>query len=62
MPPTRIIVSDDSPGEKFTEILSSEQAEPVRARLPIEIHRGPQNGPYENFREPRAGWNGSSEL
>ncbi|MDM4764981.1 hypothetical protein [Pelomonas sp. SE-A7] len=60
--PGRIIVSDDSPNGEFGEILSSPAMAVARERLPIEIHRGPQAGAYENFLHLLKLWDSSTEL
>jgi hypothetical protein len=61
-PSTRVIVSDDSPNEEFSAVLQSEEMANVRARLNIEIHRGPQKGAYENFKHLVRLWKHSTPL
>lgn len=58
----RIIVSDDSPNGEFTEALQSPRYSTWVAQLPLEIHRGPRAGAYENFKQLVNLWGGSSEL
>jgi len=58
----RIIVSDDSPNGEFSEALRSPRYANWLAALPIEIHRGPRAGAYENFKHVVRLWGRSSEL
>lgn len=58
----RIIVSDDSPGGEFRQILESPAMLVARERLPIEIHEGPRVGAYENFLHLLKLWDNSTEL
>lgn len=61
-PCQRIIVSDDSPGGEFSELLASPAMAGLRARLPIEIHQGPRAGAYENFLHLVRLWGGATEF
>jgi hypothetical protein len=58
----RIIVSDDSPNGEFSEALRSPRYAQWVAALPLEIHRGPRAGAYENFKHLVKLWGGSGEL
>lgn len=58
----RIIISDDSPNGEFAEALQSLRYSAWVAALPIEIHRGPRAGAYENFKHLVNLWGGASEL
>lgn len=49
-PSDKIVFSDDSPGGEFRQVLMSEPYAPLRHGLDIEIHDGPRNGAYENFK------------
>ena len=60
--PYRIIFSDDSPGGMFAERLLSDELEPLRAGLAIEVISGPRNGAFENFKHLVNVWGRESEL
>jgi hypothetical protein len=61
-PVGKIIISDDSPDGEFRRTLYSEPYAGLREGLDIEIHEGPRNGGYENFKHLVRLWNGRSEL
>lgn len=60
--PKRVIVSDDSPGGEFGELLRSPAMALAMRKLPIEIHQGPRAGAYENFKHLVRLWEGSTEY
>lgn len=60
--PKRVIVSDDSPGGEFGELLRSPAMALAMRKLPIEIHQGPRAGAYENFKHLVQLWDGSTEF
>lgn len=60
--PYRIIFSDDSPGGVFSERLLSDELQPFRAGLAIEVMPGPRNGAFENFKHLVNVWGRESEL
>lgn len=60
--PDRIIFSDDSPGEIFSQKLLSEDFKNLRNGLPIEIISGPHTGALDNFKYLLNFWNRESEL
>jgi hypothetical protein len=48
--PARVIVSDDSPEQTFTQLLESEPLKTQLIDLNIQVIKGPQRGGYNNFR------------
>lgn len=58
----RVIVSDDSPNGEFGAILRSDAMKLARDRLPIEIHRGPRTGAYQNMLHLLQLWDAGTEL
>lgn len=58
----RVIVSDDSPGGEFGQLLASPALAGLRGDLPIEIHPGPRNGAYENFKHLIQLWGDSTDF
>lgn len=58
----RIIISDDSPDGEFGRLLDSPALAGLRAGLPIEVHPGPRNGAYENFKHLIKLWGDSSDF
>lgn len=61
-PSSRIVISDDSPGGEFSALLESAPLRGLRQGLPIEVHQGPRNGAYENFKHLAGLWGSDSEL
>lgn len=60
--PKRVIVSDDSPGGAFSELLRSPAMALAMRKLPIEIHEGPRAGAYENFKYLVRLWDKSTDF
>lgn len=61
-PPDRIIVSDDNPTGRVSELLRSSELRSVTADLPLEVIAGPRRGAYANVRHLLSHWDGSSDL
>lgn len=60
--PDLIIVSDDSPGGAFRQVLESATIRPLLAGLNIFIAEGPRTGAYENLKHLMGLWNNSTDL
>ncbi len=60
--PELIIVSDDSPGGAFRQVLESAAIRPLLAGLNIFIAEGPRTGAYENLKNLIRLWNGATDL
>lgn len=60
--PRRILISDDSPGGDFKNILSNESLRKLINEMSIEVIDGPRSGGRANFRHLLRQWNESTEL
>ena len=62
MPPNKVIISDDSPGQAFTQMLRTEPMASRLGSLDLEVLEGPQRGGMANYVHLLRTWGGATEL